>query len=119
MPHSLLGRVEGSQEVTVHVLFPYLTSGSDQFVSPTEEQYTRWFDRIFHPATYRHYAAHYSKHLPASFQHALRNSKPHQVEARLVKTASYQSQLVLGYHRQPQQPGANWTDVLTASDNTP
>ena len=119
VPHFLLGRVEGSHDVTIHVLFPHLRTGHDKFVSLTDEQYTRWFDRIFHPAVHRHYAAHYTQHLPASFRHAFANSKAHQVEARQIETASYQAQLALGYHLQPQHLGAIWADVCAASATTP
>ena len=102
VPHFLLGRVVGAHDVTVHVLFPHLVPAPEKFTSLTQDQYSRWLDQVFHPAVHRYYEAHYTQHLPASYQHALANSKAHQVEGRLIETASYQARQSLGYHLQPE-----------------
>ena len=44
VPHFLLGRVVGAHDITVHILFPYLTPVSKKFVSLTKEQHSRWLD---------------------------------------------------------------------------
>lgn len=65
--HFLLGWVKGAHNITVHILFPYLELHKDKFQALTREQFSRWFDWIFHPAIYKHCAAHYSQYLLASF----------------------------------------------------
>jgi hypothetical protein len=119
VPHFLLGRVVGAHDITVHVLFPHLASADTQFVSLTKEQLTRWLDRVFHPAVYEFCDAHYTQHLPASYRHALANSKAHQIEARSAETASYQAQQSIGYHLQPEYLDQIWTKVLETINNTP
>ena len=119
VPHFLLGRIAGAHDITVHVLFPHLSDSRDKFISLTHHDYTRWFDRVFHPAVHHHCAAHYSQHLPASFRQAFANSKAHQVEGRKVETASYQAQQAIGYHLQPHQLGLIWSEVLATTQNTP
>ncbi|RMZ85929.1 hypothetical protein DV736_g6517, partial [Chaetothyriales sp. CBS 134916] len=113
--HFLLGRVEGSHDITIHVLFLHLDADQDGFISLTDHDYTRWFDKIFHPIIYCHYTAHYTQHLPASFRQAFFDSKAHQVKGRQIDTASYQSQLALGYHLQPQHLGQVWNNVIETS----
>src|SRR5437762_7771031 len=58
----------------------------------THQQLSGWLDRIPHPTIHRNCKAHYTQHLPTSYEHALCNSRAHQVEERLVDAASYQSQ---------------------------
>ena len=119
VPHFLLGRIAGAHDITVHVLFPHMGNGQDKFISLTHHDYSRWFDRVFHPAVYRYCDAHYSQHLPASFRQAFANSKAHQVEGRQVETASYRTQQAIGYHLQPHQLGLIWSQVLETSETTP
>jgi hypothetical protein len=115
----LLGRVVGAHDITVHVLFLHLVSAQDKFASLTKDQLSRWLDRIFHPAVYRHCEAHYTQHLPASYRQALANSLAHQVERRQVETASYQAQRSIGYHLQPEYLGQIWAEILETIANTP
>ena len=119
VPHFLLGRVAGAHDITIHVLFAHLPNPQDKFVSLTKDQLSRWLDRIFYPAVYRHCEAHYTQHLPASFRHAYSNSKARQVEGRKIETASYQAQQSLGHHLQPEYLEPIWTDVLHTIDTVP
>jgi hypothetical protein len=115
VPHFLLGRVEGAHDITVHILFPHLQFRGDKFQALTTEQFTRWFDQVFHPAVHQHCAAHYNQHVPPSFRVAFANSKARQVEGRMVETTSYQAQQAIGYHLQPHHLGPIWADVLDVS----
>ena len=119
VPHFLLGRVVGAHDITVHVLFPHMAVANEKFVSLTKEQMTRWLDEIFLPALHTYYDPHYTQHLPASFRHAFANSKAHQLEGRLVETASYQAQQAIGYHLQPQHLDAMWSTMQDTIANTP
>lgn len=119
VPHFLLGRIVGAHDITLHVLFPHIEPTQDKFVSLSREQLTRWTDKVLNPALYKYYPAHYTQHLPASYRHAWANSKSHQVEGRKIETASYQSQMSLGHHLQPQRLGAVWNDIIETIDNTP
>lgn len=119
VPHFLLGRVEGAHDITVHVMFPHIQFRGDKFQAFTNEQYTRWFDHIFHPAVYRHYHAHFLQHLPASFRTAFANTKARQTEGRLRESSSYQAQQTLGYHLQPYALIDVWADVLHTSSTYP
>ena len=119
VPHFLLGRVVGAHDITVHVLFPHMGVAHEKFVSLTKEQMTRWLDQIFLPALHQHYDPHYTQHLPASYRHAFANSKAHQVEGRQIETASYQAQQSIGYHLQPENLSAMWSDMLQTIANIP
>lgn len=89
VPHFLLGRVVGAHDITLHVLFPYMATVREKFVSLTGEQLSRWLDRIFNPAIHAYCPAHYTQHVPASYRHALAGSRAHSVESRMINTASY------------------------------
>jgi hypothetical protein len=119
VPHFLLGRIVGAHDITVHILFPHMVPSTDKFFALTKDQLSRWLDKIFHPAVYQYCEAHYTQHLPASYRHALADSKARQVEARQVETASYQAQQALGYHLQPEYLGEIWTEILQTIANTP
>ena len=121
VPHFLLGRVCGAHNITVHVLFPHLqlTPGRDRFKSMTEEQMSRWADRVFHPALWRVLPAHYTQHLPSTYRVALANSKANQVEARKIETSSYQAQQGIAYHLQPGYLREVWDIVLETINATP
>ena len=67
VPHFLLGRIEGSHNVTIYVLFLHLNIDQDRFRFFTDADYTRWFDQVFHPVVHRYYTAHYTQYLPATF----------------------------------------------------
>ena len=119
VPHFFFGRFDEVKDITIHVLFPHLRSAGEKFVSLTREQHTRWLDRVFLPAVHRVYDAHYTQHLPGSFDHAYSNSKAHQVEGRQIETASYAAQQTVGYHLQPETLGQIWTDMLHIINTTP
>jgi hypothetical protein len=121
VPHFLLGRLCGAHNITIHVLFPHLqlTAGRDRFKSMTEEQLTRWTDRIFHPALWKVFPAHYTQHLPSTYRVALANSKANQTEARKIETSSYQAQQGIAYHLQPEYLREVWDIVLETVGNTP
>jgi hypothetical protein len=119
VPHFLLGRVVGATNITVHILFSHLPVAQEKFVSLTKEQISRWVNEIFNPAVYRACRAHYTSHLPASFRHALANSKAHQVEGRQIETASYQAQQSISYVLQPIYLEQIWADILNTVNHTP
>lgn len=119
VPHFLLGRVEGTHDTTVHVLFPHLAKAQEKFVSLTKDQLTRWLDHAFLPAVHNVYDADYTQHLPGDFEHAYDNSKAHQVEGRQVETASYEAQQAVGYHLQPEYLEQIWNDIVDAVNHTP
>ena len=102
VPHCLLGSVCGASNVTV--LFPHLpmAASRDRFVSMTEEQLSRWADRIFLPAIWRVFPPPYTQHLPPTYQVVLADSKANQIEARRIETSSYQSQQAITHHLQPE-----------------
>jgi hypothetical protein len=60
VPHFQLGRIIGASEITLYILFPYLTRPSSGFTSLTTEQKTRWLDRVFNPAVHQSLEAHYT-----------------------------------------------------------
>lgn len=117
--HCLLGRVEGAHDVSLFVFFPHMHFESEKFIALRQDQLTTWLDVIYLPAIQRHYRAHYTQHLPASFANALHDSRAHQVEARQVRTSSYRAQQSIGYHLQPEVLHAVWVDVLDTIAHTP
>ncbi|KAK3617754.1 hypothetical protein LTR22_026631 [Elasticomyces elasticus] len=119
VPHFLLGRIVGAHDITLHVLFPHIEPTQEKFVSLSQEQLTRWTDQVLNPALYKHYPAHYTQHIPASYRYAWANSKSHQVEGRKIETASYQAQMALGHHLQPQHLGAVWNDIVETINTIP
>lgn len=121
VPHCLLGRVHGASNITVHVLFPHLPMAAwrDRFVSMTEEQLSRWTDRIFLPAIWRVFPPPYTQHLPPTYRVALADSKANQIEARRIETSSYQSQQAITYHLQPEYLQELWQVVLEIIRDTP
>jgi hypothetical protein len=120
VPHFLLGRVESAHDITIHILFPHLPGRNDgKFESLTSEQLSRWMDKVFHPAVHQYCEAHYTQHIPASFRHALANSKAHQTEGRLTARANYAAQRAIGYHLQPEYLHDIWTDILNTIESTP
>lgn len=121
VPHFLLGRLCGAHNITVHVLFPHLqlVAGRDKFKSMTEEQLSRWTDRVFHPALWKVFPAHYTQHLPSTYRVALANSKANQTEARKIETSSYQAQQGIAYHLQPEYLREVWDIVLDTVSDTP
>jgi hypothetical protein len=118
-PHFLLGRIEGGYDITLYILFPHLLVAGDEFVALTQQQLSRWLDRIFHPAVYRYCEPDYTQHLPASYEHALSNSCAHQVEERLVETDSYRAQQAISYFLAPECLDQIWTEILDTIANTP
>lgn len=88
VPHLLLGRLSGGENIAVHAFFPHLEVALGTSIL-TNAQLTRWTDQIFYPAIYKHYPAHFTQHLPCGYQHALATSKANQVEARKIRSASY------------------------------
>jgi hypothetical protein len=91
VPHFLLGRIVGANEISLHVLFPHLVLEYDKFVFLQNKQLSRWLNEAFLPAINKYCEAHITQHFPASYEHALANSRAHQVEGRLIETASYQT----------------------------
>ena len=116
--HCLIGRVEGAQEISLYVLFPFLTL-SGGFQQLTDNQLSRWLDRALLPAVYRHYPAHYTQHLPASREHALANSFARQTEGRVATTGDYRAQQLITYFLQPEFLHDIWTDALDTTSQTP
>lgn len=112
IPHFLLGRFIGANEITLHVSFPHLPFQGDKFVALSQQQLTTWVDEIFHPAIFDNVPAHVSQHLPASFRQALAVSRARQVEDRKAVTASYQSQQTIGHVIQPEYLDGIWSAVL-------
>lgn len=119
IPHFMLGRIEGAHDITVFVLFPHIPVLGDKFKSFTEEQLSRWADRIYLPALHKFYKAHYTQHIPASFRTASGNSKAHSVEIRQVKGQSYNSKRAIGYHLQPEYLDQVWEEILATIANVP
>ncbi len=119
IPHFLVGRIEGGHDIVVYILFPHLHTAGDKFVSLTQQQLSRWLDRIFHPAIHRYCEAHYTQHLPASYEHAFSNSRAYQVEERLVDTASYQGQQAISYFLAPEYLEQIWSEILNTITDTP
>lgn len=119
VPHFHLGRVEGGANVSLYILFPHLPVAHTKFIGLTNEQHSRWLDRVFHPAVYQQHDAHYTQHLPASHRHALANSKAHQVEDRQNESAGYQTQLSLTFFLQPESLHSIWERILHITTHTP
>ena len=119
VPHFLLGRVEGAQNVAMFVLFPHLGIAGDKFKSLTEDQLSRWADKVYMPGLHKFYQGHYMQHIPASHRNAYENSKAYQVEGRQSQTSSYRSKQSIGYHLQPQHLHQIWQDILETIDSTP
>ena len=119
VPHMFVGRVAGAHDVTMHILFPHMDIANKKFVALTKEQRARFVDQVCLPAIHKYYDSHYTQHLPASFRHAFANSKAHQMEARMVQTASYQAQQSIGYHLQPEHLDQIWNDMLETIQHTP
>lgn len=118
VPHFLLGRLVGAENVTLHVFLPHLEVSQGTSILSTA-QLTRWNDSVLHPALYKHLPAHFTQHLPAGYQHALANSKARQIEARKIKTASYQSQQSISYCLPPEYLTRIWDDVQEIVAKTP
>jgi hypothetical protein len=119
IPHFRLGGLIGAHDIVVYILFPHLPLAGGKFRALTAQQLSRWLDQIFHPAVYKYCEADYTQHLPASYRHALANSKAYQIEGRQIETASYQSQQSIGYYLQPEYLDQIWTDILETIAFTP
>lgn len=119
VPHFLLGRVEGAHDITLHVLFPHMQLQREKFVALGGDQLARWTDQVLLPAIHQSYPAHYTQHLPASYHHALANSKAYQVEGRKIDGAGYRAQLALGHHLQPEYLEQVWSNMLDIIGTTP
>lgn len=119
IPHFMLGRIEGAHDITVYVLFPHIPVLGEKFKSLNKEQLSRWADRIYLPALHKFYKAHYTQHIPASFQTASDNSRAHNVETRQVGGQSYKAKRAVGYHLQPEYLDHVWDDVLTTIATVP
>ena len=119
IPHFRLGCLIGAQDISVYILFPYLSLAGSKFQALTADQLSRWLDQIFHPAVFRYCDAHYTQHLPASYRHALANSRAYQVEGRQVETASYRSQQHISYYLQPEYLDQIWIDIQDRIASTP
>ena len=91
IPHHYLEQIESASEISLFILFPHLEFAHQDFIGLTNEQHTRWLDKVLHPAIYSHYEADYTQHLPASHRQSLANNKARQVEGRVANSASYQS----------------------------
>ena len=119
VPHFLLGTIVGAPNISMHILFPHLPTSREEFTSLTKEQHTRWLDQVFHPAVYAFCGAHYTQHIPSSYQHALANSTAHRIEGRQIETGSYRAQQALGYHLQPEYLHDIWQHILQKLAHTP
>lgn len=119
IPHFMLGRIEGAHDIAVFVLFPHIPVFGEKFKSLSGEQLSRWVDQIYLPALHKFYKAHYTQHIPASFQTASCNSKAHSVEIRQVQGQSYKSKRAIGYHLQPEYLDDVWGEILTRIANAP
>ena len=110
VPHLVLGRVSGAENIAVYVFFPHLEVALGTSIL-NNEQLIRWTDEILHPAIYKHCPAHFTQHLPAGYQHTLANSKANQVEARKIQSQSYQSQQAISYLLSAHHLDRIWRDV--------
>jgi hypothetical protein len=77
VPHLVLGRLVGAENISMHVFFPHLERALGISILTTA-QLTCWTDKVLHPAIYKHYPGHFTQHLPAGYEHALANSKARQ-----------------------------------------
>ncbi|KAF5660631.1 hypothetical protein FDENT_13689 [Fusarium denticulatum] len=114
VPHFVFARLEGADFITFHLFFPHLPCSRD-FNRLTDEQLSRWFDKIFYPAVRQVYDADRLQHLPASYRHALATCRAPRVENRLVETPTYQAQLQMSYFLSPQGLQQLWDYVLAAT----
>lgn len=119
VPHFFLGRLDGHQDISVHVLFPHLSITQRDFVCMLHEQLTRWVDRVFLPAVRMFFPPHYTQHLPGSFARGLANVRAHQVEGRQVQTASYKAQQAVGYHLQSEHLDDIWREIVRTVETQP
>lgn len=119
IPHFMLGRIEGAHEIAVFVLFPHIPVFGEKFKPLSSKQLSRWVDQIYLPALHRFYKAHYTQHIPASFQTASGNSKADSVEIRQVQGQSYKSKRAIGYHLQPEYLDDVWHEILTRIASVP
>jgi len=119
VPHFHFGRVEGASDLSLYILFPHLSTPLGKFIGLTNEQLARWLDRVFHPAVYDQYDAHYTQHLSASHRHALANSKSRQIEDRQTAGTGYQSQQYLHYFLQPDRLHEVWERIRDITTHTP
>lgn len=55
--------------------------------------------------------AHYTQHLPGSFEHALASSRAHHIEARSVHMATHGVQCAVSYYLQRQRLEQLWTSI--------
>ncbi|KAI7226593.1 hypothetical protein KC330_g8763 [Hortaea werneckii] len=117
--HFMLGRIEGAHDITVFVLFPHIPVSGEKFKSLSSKQLSRWVDQIYLPALYRFYKAHYTQHIPASFQTASGNSRAHSAEIWQVPGQSYKSKRAIGYHLQPEYLDDVWGEILTRIASVP
>jgi hypothetical protein len=111
-PHCFLGQVEGAHDIFLYVLFPHLHNPNKSFKALSNNQLTRWTDKVIFPALYQQSASHITQHLPASYQHSVANSRAKNVEDRVRETASYRAQQQLAYHIQPERLDSIWTNIL-------
>lgn len=111
VPHFMLGRVAGSEETSVFILFPNIVPEHREFYGLTHEQHRRWMDRIFMPSIMETYPAHYTQHLPSSYDQAFYSSYAAQTELRTAYTESYQAQQGLNYFLSPEHLAEVWNKI--------
>ncbi|GKU23080.1 unnamed protein product [Fusarium langsethiae] len=114
VPHFIFARLEGADFITFHLFFPHLPCSRD-FSRLTDEQLSRWFDKIFYPAVRHVYDVDRLQHLPASYRHALATSRAPRIENRLIETPTYQAQLKMSYFLSPQGLQQLWDHILEAT----
>ncbi|VUC37187.1 unnamed protein product, partial [Clonostachys rosea] len=114
VPHFVFARLEGADFLTFHLCSPHLPCSRD-FSRLTDEQLSRWFDKIFYPAVRQVYDVDRLQHLPASYRHALATSRAPRIENRLVVTPTYQAQLQMSYFLPPQGLQQLWDHILAAT----
>lgn len=110
--HFLLGRIVVAHDIILHVLFLHITPTQHKLTTLSQEQLTRWTDKIFLSALHKHFPAHHIQHIPSSSRHGLANAQAHQVEGRKIEMTSYQSQMSLGHRRKARYLGGVCDDIL-------
>lgn len=113
VPHFTFARVEGADFITIHLFFPRLPCYRD-FNRLTDEQFSRWFDKIFYPAVRSVCNVDTLQHLPASYRHALATCRAPQVENRLLETPSYRTMLRMSYFLPARHLQQLWDRILVA-----
>ncbi|KAH8749826.1 hypothetical protein BGZ57DRAFT_945613 [Hyaloscypha finlandica] len=96
IPHYMLGRLIGLEDVSLYLLFPRLYQEGQQHSRLLDDDFQTWINQVLLPAIYRHHNSAQLQHYPSSYHHGKYNLTARGVEGRSRKVDALPHQLHAG-----------------------